>query len=50
MSTLQKLLGAVIGPPEKVSRAKNPIQFWVAVGIGIIGLCFGVGIIYATLR
>jgi len=48
MSTLQTLLSAVFGAPEKVSRKKNPVQFWVAVGIGIIGLCFGIGIIYAA--
>jgi hypothetical protein len=34
---------------KKVSREKNPFQFWTAVGIGIIGMCFGIGIVFAAL-
>jgi hypothetical protein len=48
MSSLRGLLGAVFKAREKVSREKNPIQFWTAVGIGLIGLSFGIGIIYAA--
>ena len=41
-------LSAVFGAPEKVSREKNPIQFWTAVGIGVIGLGF-VSALFAVL-
>jgi len=48
MSSLLGLFSAVFKTPEKISREKHPIQFWTAVGIGLIGLCFGIGIIYAA--
>jgi hypothetical protein len=37
------------GARKSASRKKNPVQFWTAVGIGIIGLGFGVGIIFAAV-
>ena len=47
--TLGTLLATVFGAPEKVTRKTNPIQFWTAVAIGMIGLGFGIGVIYAAL-